>query len=471
MKKNILLISISRSWLLSLRQLASYALHDSEIKDKVKFTLLERQLENLEERTLIKSILKIIKEENVSVVCFSAYIWNRKLLERIAKEIKKFNSEIINVWGGPEFIIDLPDKDLSIYDAIHFEPDGEESFLSFIKNYLNGDFKQSLGFAYYDPKEKTFVKNKFNKKEINVDWLYKSYIFFPLDFYNYNPTLKGEINYELMRGCSNSCYYCTWYLHKKFIKDQEQSANELNYIIDNVPEKYKKVINICFIDSISDTKKHVDTVKLINKTYEGSIDLLLSDSPDLGIFDLTKEYKLKVDIAINSRNEESLKYVNRKAYNTDKIFKLIDKLSNLPISAGNIHLMLGLPKSNYEENIKELDFFQNNFGWKMFCSLLCILPGTVLKKKVDMDKGYLYSEEPPYNIISTPDFSKEEIIKLKKIIENHYHYSCAIYKNSKCFKDFIEYNKRNRYNFSFEIEDMTSLLFNYSLDKDNASKR
>lgn len=444
---NVLMISISRSWLLSLRQLASYSQNDSDINKKINFILFERQLFNYDETTLILDIYKELHKNSVEVVCLSAYIWNREILELVAEKIKKFNKDILIIWGGPEFITDLPNQKEHLYDAISYGVDGEESFLNFFKKYLNGTHRETLGFAFYSDVEGKFVKNSVCPAKIKVDLLYESYIRFPLDYDHYDPNGSCELDYEIMRGCDQYCSFCTWYLHKKFTKDPERCAYELNHLISSIPKNFRERLHIDFTDSISDSDLHIQTVMKIDRSFQGYIAILLSESPNYDILKLIDNYKISVDVGIQSLNDSSLRYLKRNPHDLPKTYQLIDNLNKTKLHLGNIHLMLGLPRHNYDDHMKELDFFQNKIGWRMYCSILSILPGTALKKTVDKD-NYVYSKKAPYQIIETPDFSKEEVIKLKNIVDNHYHHTSSLFESVSSFQEYVDHNKKNPYTFN-----------------------
>ena len=95
----ILLTAINSKFIhsnLAVRYLKSFT-NDLPYEGKIReFTINDREERILEE---------IIKEDP-DVVAFSTYIWNVELIERLANLIKKVNSNIEILYGGPEVSFD-----------------------------------------------------------------------------------------------------------------------------------------------------------------------------------------------------------------------------------------------------------------------------------------------------------------------------------------------------------------------------
>ncbi len=86
---------------------ASAVAHSPLTKDSVDVKLLDFSRE--EEKYQGEDAYLNITEEILScdtkqpwAVCFSVYMWNRQVLTQVAKELKKRNSQIICIAGGPE---------------------------------------------------------------------------------------------------------------------------------------------------------------------------------------------------------------------------------------------------------------------------------------------------------------------------------------------------------------------------------
>lgn len=160
-----------------------------------------------------------------------------------------------------------------------------------------------------------------------------------------------------------------------------------------------------------------------------------------------------LQIGLQSANENALKLVNR-PFDKKKFMKGISILNEEGVTFG-LDLIYGLPGETFSSFKDGIDFaisqYPNNL--EIFC--LSVLPGTDLFDRA-IELGLEYERRPPYHVIYTKQFSKEDMENARKLSA-----ACSYFYNSgravpwfravchvlkikpvKLFEDFYEKNKR-----------------------------
>ncbi len=349
---------------------------------------------------------KIISE-NPQVISFSCYIWNITQTLEICKEIKeKLDCKII--LGGPE-VAYRPKDVLEKYDFIDFvlSGEGEWNFPLLLDN-INGDLNTVDGLTYRKKNEIiTIPEKEYNETPPSP---------YSDDFYN---NLKGRIAYiETSRGCPYRCAFCLsgrcsklrffdmTQVKKDIINlansgtqtlkfvDRTFNANSkrANEILTFIKENYGTKIpeNICFHFEIAGDILTEDTLEILSQMPMGAVQL---------------------EIGMQSFNEETLKKINRKT-NTEKLIKNIKRL----LEMGNMHIHIDLIAGLTGE---DLESFKNSFniGYSLKAHMLQmgflkLLYGADMRENPE-DFPCEYTETPPYEVISTPWISADEMKTLK----------------------------------------------------------
>ena len=350
---------------------------------------------------------KIINEKP-DVVSFSTYIWNvTKTLEicRIIKE--NLNCKI--VLGGPEVAYRQEDV-LTKYDFIDFvlAGEGEWTFPDFLDN-INGNLSVVAGLSYRE-----------NGKIITIPE--KEYTETPPSPFvdEFFENLNGRISYiETSRGCPYRCAFCLsgrcsplrfFDLEQvkkdiiilansgtqtvKFV-DRTFNANTIraNEILLFIKENYGENIpqNVCFHFEIAGDILKESTLEILESMPKGAVQL---------------------EIGMQSFNEETLKLINRKT-DTKKLTKNIKKL----IGFNNMHIHIDLIAGLTGE---DLESFKNSFniGYSLKAHMLQmgflkLLYGAQMRENSEK-YPCTFTENPPYEITSTPHLTNDEIVMLKK---------------------------------------------------------
>ena len=349
---------------------------------------------------------KIILEKP-QAVSFSCYIWNITQTLEICKEIKeKLDCKII--LGGPE-VAYRPQDVLEKYDFIDFvlSGEGEWNFPLLLDN-INGDLNTVDGLTYRKKNEIITISEKeYNETPPSP---------YSDDFYN---NLKGRIAYiETSRGCPYRCAFCLSgrcsklrffdldqvkkdiinlansgtqtlkFVDRTFNANSKRANEILTFIKDNYGTKIPE--NICFHFEIAGDILTNDTLEILSQMPIGAVQL---------------------EIGMQSFNEETLKAINRKT-NTEKLIKNIKRL----LEMGNMHIHIDLIAGLTGE---DLESFKNSFniGYSLKAHMLQmgflkLLYGADMRENPE-DFPCEYTMTPPYEVISTPWISADEMKTLK----------------------------------------------------------
>jgi hypothetical protein len=348
-----------------------------------------------------------IISEKPDVVAFSCYIWNvTKTLEicRIIKE--KHDCRI--VLGGPE-VAYCPNDVLEKNDFIDFviSGEGEWAFPDFLDN-MTGNLSAVSGLAY----------RKNGSIIVNPE---KEYTDTPPSPYSeeFFENLNGRISYiETARGCPYRCAFCLSgrcsplrFFETRRVKEDilrlaqsgtqtvkfvdrtfNANAQRANEILLFIKENYGKEIprNVCFHFEIAGDILKESTLTILASMPYGAVQL---------------------EIGMQSFNEETLRIINRKT-DTNKLIENIRKL----ISFNNMHIHIDLIAGLTGE---DLESFRNSFniGYSLKAHMLQmgflkLLHGADMRENSEK-YPCTFTDEPPYEVTSTPWLSADEIKMLR----------------------------------------------------------
>lgn len=349
---------------------------------------------------------KII-DEKPHIVAFSSYIWNITKTLEICRIIKKNHSCKI-VLGGPE-VAYRPKDVLEKYDYIDFvlSGEGEWCFPDFLDN-INGDLSSVSGLSYRENGKIISVPEK-----IYTDTPPSP---FTVEFFD---NLNGRISYiETSRGCPYRCAFClsgrcsplrffdieqvksdiiklanSGTQTVKFVdRTFNANAKRANEILLFIKENYGNKIpeNVCFHFEIAGDILKEDTLRILSQMPKGAVQL---------------------EIGMQSFNEDTLKTINRKT-DTKKLIENIKKL----ISFNNMHIHIDLIAGLTGE---DLESFKNSFniGYSLKAHMLQmgflkLLWGADMRENQEK-YPCTFSDEPPYEVTSTPWLTSDEIKMLK----------------------------------------------------------
>lgn len=340
---------------------------------------------------------------------FSCYIWNIEYMLRLADIIKKADSRIQIIFGGPE----------AAYKAEFML-----SKYSFIDSIVSGEGENAyLGLFCGKPLERILYSSAADMSEM------------PFPYTESELCEKGRIfYYESARGCPFSCTYCLSSAESGLrFKPLNQVFDDLNiFARHNV--KLVKFIDRTFNADLNRSKKILKHILSLDCDTEFHIEIS-ADTADNEFFEILRCFppgKLRIEAGLQSANENTLHEIRRRQ-KTNILKSNIETIIHTTNVTLHLDLIAGLPNES-------LSSFKNSFNFAFALSphelqlgFLKILSGTYIAANAEKYK-ICFSAYPPYEIIETKDISFEEIGLLKDVeaVLELYHNS-SIIKSSEGF--------------------------------------
>lgn len=368
-----------------------------EANTKYKANILETTINNK-----IEDILEQVLEFNADYICFSTYIWNISLTEKLINLIKIITPDIKIILGGPEASYNFQNL-MNTQKNIDYiiVSEGEKAFTNLIK----GEEKSSIAGLVYRENDVLLLNppEKFNDT--------------PIDPYTdeYFDKLNNRIAYfESSRGCPYTCSFCLsgrrqdvrfFELNKVALKKLIKSGTKTIKFVDRTFNCHKKrtyEILKYLIDLYN--KEPFDVCfhfEIAAEILDENTLTLLKSAP-IGLF--------QFEAGLQSFNQNTLEAVYRYS-NTKILTENLIKIMECKNSHLHIDLIAGLP---YEDFNSFGDSFNMAYSIKphmLQLGFLKILYGTRLK---DEHTSIKHSPYPPYEILKSDWLSYNELLKLKK---------------------------------------------------------
>ncbi len=348
----------------------------------------------------VEDVFERLPLAEYELIGFCTYIWNISFVLKLCNLIKnKYKVKI--VLGGPE--VSYNANEILENQNIDYVLSGEGEFP--FAQLCNGESKESIKGLCYRDGDKIIVSEPY----VSFDEPPSPYVD------KYFESLNGRISYiETSRGCPYRCAFClsgrcggvrffdleeskkrierlansgtktVKFIDRTFNADRKRAREIFSFIIDNYGKKVPR--GVCFHFEIEGELIDTETVELLKKAPCGSIQL---------------------EIGIQSFNNKTLECINRRT----NLEKLTDNIEAL-VSLGNIHihidLIAGLPYEDFDSFKYSFNkAFSLNAHMLQF-GFLKMLHGSDMREDSGKYKCE-YSNEAPYEVISTPWLSTDEI--------------------------------------------------------------
>ncbi|MBR5307827.1 MAG: DUF4080 domain-containing protein [Clostridia bacterium] len=362
----------------------------------------------------MEGLLCELSEKSPDIVGFCCYIWNIDKVLPLCRALKERLPECTVVLGGPEVSYNARDvlAENSFVDFV-ISGEGEKPFATLCRALAEDDsalLKSTSGLCFRDGDEVIV-----SEPNVECDEPASPYT------EEYFASLGGKISYmESSRGCPFSCAFClSGRCGSVRFFDMERTKENL-LLLANSGTKTVKFVDRTFN---ANPKRAIEIWQFIKENYGKTIPCEVCVHFEIAADILTEEClsvlsempcgSIQLEIGIQSFNEKTLDAIHRKT----NLARVCDNVKRLA-SFGNMHLhtdlIAGLP---YEDFGSFRDSFNRAFslGADMLqLGFLKILHGSPMGEGRD-EYPCEYSENAPYEVISTPWLTAEDITKLKLV--------------------------------------------------------
>lgn len=362
-------------------------------------------------------ILREIYRRKPDVIAFSCYIWNRGMLDAIIPDLHKLLPKA-EIWaGGPEVTYDAAETIRAWNLRGVMTGPGEAVFSLLAAAY-------AAGSAQHLPS----ILEGSSPHRMKLDDI-------PFWYEDMQDFAHRIIYYESSRGCPFSCSYCLSSIDRTMdFRSVDRVLRELDFFLE------KKVPQVKFVDRTFNCKKeHALPILrhilehdngVTNFHFEIAADLL--DEDYFTIMERLRPGAVQLEIGVQSTNEKTITEIQRKM-DFSKVSHAVRRIS----SQKNIHIHLdliaGLP-------FEDLHRFQTSFNdvyalrpLQLQLGFLKVLKGSEMERRA-CEYGLLYTDRPPYEVLSTKWLSYGDLCCLKQVEE-----MVEIYYNSGQFANTLEF--------------------------------
>ncbi|MBY0144701.1 B12-binding domain-containing radical SAM protein [Neobacillus niacini] len=369
----------------------------------------------LKEYTIKDPVMNIVSDlyqQKPAIIGFSCYIWNIEETIKVVNMIKKVDSSIQIVFGGPEVSYDTVEwmKKIPSVDFIVMG-EGEQTFKELLSE-MNGEgnFKNVHGIAY---RENGQVKvtpqlNKLDLKELPSPYR------FPED----KAYLGKRVTYiETSRGCPFSCQFCLSSIEvgvRYF--DREKIKDDIRYLMANGAKTIKfvdRTFNISRSYAMEMFRFLIDehmpgTVFQFEITADimrpEVIEFLNNEAPN-GLF--------RFEIGVQSTNDYTNELVMRKQ-NFEKLTRTVTMVKDGGKIDQHLDLIAGLPEEDYASFRKTFNDVFELRPEELQLGFLKMLRGTGLRLRA-ADHEYVYMDHSPYEILGNNVLPFDDILRIKQV--------------------------------------------------------
>ena len=425
-------------------------------KDQHDVSFKEYTIKDNEEH-IVNDLLSM----NLDVIAFSCYIWNIDHILEICQMLKQYAPHLIIILGGPEVTYEA--QHFLKYDAIDYVISGEGEIV----------FEELL--SALEKKEKVDIEGVSDKTHISpvvatVDLDYIESLDSPYNLPEDQKTMVQRIIYfESSRGCPFQCQYCLSSLEKGLRFFSEEYLKKQLDIICHSQAKIIKFLDRSFNARVNHALMILGYIfenYREGQQYQFEINADVLQQP---IIDFIRDYApkglLRFEIGIQSTYEPTNKAVKR-IQNFERLSAVVKQLMDDGKCDLHLDLIAGLPYETYERFQQSFDDVFAFRAKELQLGFLKLLRGTNLRKDAD-EYGYIYQNEPPYEMIENKWLSQDDVKKIhlaEDMLEKYWN-SGRFTKTMKCVMEEVD----SAFDFFYQLgcfyQDHQYKTIGYQLDE------
>lgn len=393
----------------------------------------------------IEELENAIKKSPPDILGLTNYSWNEKIGIEMFKLGRRINKNMLTVWGGPNFPIDLPSQKKFMSDNIdadiYVPIEGEIGFANIVEKVLEINNSESVRDKILSSTIEGCVVNNDDKKLSfglptrriqELDEIPSPYTTSMFDKF-FDGRLSPMI--QTNRGCPFQCTYCTDGMDEKQKVNRfslERVYSEINYIGRHVPKK----TNLMFIADLNfgmmpRDKQICDAIAEIQEKYNypKKIDVSTGKNSRDKIVDAIKGLNgaLSIKLSVQSTDKNVLENVKRSNISTDQMLEIAPaiKESQLP---SQTEIIIGLPGDTYESNVNTLKNMLKVDVDEYLIYTLMLLHGSELNTPMERQKWGFKSK---FRILprSFTQFEGKKIMEIEEVV---------VSSNSLSFDDYVK---------------------------------
>jgi len=342
-----------------------------------------------------EDIVAHIVEHEPDLVGISSYIWNVRILASLLEQLREQHPKMLIALGGPE-ASNNPSYWLNLGAEHILQGEGEYVFPEFLDEVSRG---KTVDKIYYG---KQLCEQLQNEKP--VDPFTETYF----------QALGSKISYiEASRGCPFKCAFClsagesVRFFPIEKIKEQIQRLSQSDtHIVKFVDRTFNCNAGRAFelfeyiIDMDTECRFH----------FEVAADLF--DERTVELLATATKGRIQFEIGLQSFHQPALEASSRKTdiNKAEKNVRALLKAQNIHI---HVDLIAGLPYETLSDFKESFSRAYSLNAHTLQLGFLKLLHGSVLREQAET-LGIQYTEQSPYEVISTPWLSTSDLDQLRQ---------------------------------------------------------
>ncbi len=372
-------------------------------------------------------ILKDLYKKQPDMVAFSCYIWNRRVIEELMRELPKILPGVCLWAGGPEVSFDASGFLKEHPEATGvMRGEGEITFSKLAAYYIQGKGALSdiPGLTFRDQEGEICQTEEVEMADMDK---------LPFAFQNTDGFQNRILYYESSRGCAFRCSYCLSSVEKRvryrslaLVKKDLQE-----FLKSGVPQV--KFVDRTFNLDPERTEELWQWIlehdnKITNFHFEVAADLITDR--EMEIMSRMRPGLIQLEIGVQSVYPDTLREIERKT-DLHRLWEAVERIRGFHNIHQHLDLIAGLP---YED----LKKFRRSFD-QVFCmkpqqlqlGFLKVLKGSGMYRRASA-YGLVFHSEPPYEVLRTNWMTYEDLLFLKGVEE-----MVEVYYNSHQFEQTL----------------------------------
>ena len=340
------------------------------------------------------------------VVGFSTYLWNIQASLHLAHLLKQLLPQCQVVLGGPE-AGPRGEALLNSYDAIDYviDGEGEAAFRDLARwlLYAEGGLEEVSGLHYRRQQE--IVSNPV--VSLPVEQIPSSITTEGVSFD------KPLVYWETSRGCPFRCSFCSSATDRLRAFPMQRLEADLK-VLEQLQNKTVKLLDRSFHLGKARTSQLLERFAATPEGLRFHLEL----NPDriseaaMEIFRTAAPGKFQFEIGLQTLQEPVLDAIDRQMV-VPKALENIRQLVAMHRHPVHLDLIVGLPGEDAAQCADSLDRVFRLYPDHLQLGTLKLLPGTPLARDAEQ-YGYRWDREPPYEVLSHPLLSFQEMARFKR---------------------------------------------------------